>query len=78
MAELQTKVDTAAAPAPVAPVKPEPPLAEAPPQLAAGEKKAVAPPPEPPAAAVEETKALAVVESESEFVFFRFSYFFLQ
>lgn len=64
MAELQTKPQPGSVP-----VEPEPPLAEAPPPLVAAEKKAV--PALPPApAAPEETKALAVVENESEFLFF--------
>lgn len=89
MAELQAKEETvpvpAPAPAPVpipapAPVPAAPPLAEAPP-LDVADKKAAALPP-PPAA--EETKALVVVDNESEFVFsfflphmFKFSIFWL-
>lgn len=71
MTELQAQAETGSAPAPAqapaptpAPVEPEPPLAEAPPLHAAVEEKAVVPPPAPTAA--EETKALAVVEKESE------------
>jgi len=60
MAELQTKVEPVPVPA-LAPVEPEPPLAEAPPL----EQKAVVVPPPVPAAA-EETKALVVVEKEKE------------
>ncbi|RDY13135.1 hypothetical protein CR513_01993 [Mucuna pruriens] len=61
MAELQTKAEAGSVPV-LAPVEPEPPLAEAPP-LDAVDKKAVAAPPPAPAPA-EETKALAVVENE--------------
>lgn len=72
MAELQTQaVETvpvpapAPVPAPVPVVEPEPPLAEAP---VLDEKKPVLAPPPPPAA--DETKALAVVDNESEFSIF--------
>lgn len=59
MAELPTKQETSSVPAPA---QPEPPLAEAPP-LDVVDKKAVAPP---PPAAAEESKALVLVENESE------------
>lgn len=69
MAELQTKKETVSVPVP-APA--EPPLAEAPP-VDVVDKKALAPPP----SAAEETKALAVVENESEFLFLPFMFQFL-
>jgi len=71
MAELQTKQEAVPAPAPVPtpiPAAVEPPLAEAPP-VNVVEKKAPAPPP-----AADDTKALVVVDNESESVnsFFNF------
>ena len=77
MAELQTKQEAVPAPAPApapvptpAPAVVEPPLAEAPP-VTVVEKKAAAPPP-----VADDTKALVVVDNESEFVnsFFNFSF----
>lgn len=69
MAELQTKQEAVPAPAPApapvptpVPAAVEPPLAEAPP-VNVVEKKAVAPPP-----VADDTKALVVVDNESEFV----------
>lgn len=69
MAELQTKPEPG--PAPVEAKPAHPPLAEVAPPNDVVEKKAVVPPPEPKP---DESKALAVVESEfsSFFCFFMF------